>query len=591
MWGRRRRSPAAGLDENASEGETPIQLGKVYLVGAGPGHPELLTLKAAELLRTCDVVVYDRLIQEEVLALAKPSAERIYMGKPVGRHDSRQQEVQELLVRKAREGKIVVRLKGGDPFVFGRGGEEAEYLADRGVPFEVIPGVTSAFAAPLSAGIAVTHRGAASSVAVVTGHEAKKDHHRVNWQALAGIDTLVFLMGVSNVETIAETLIRHGKDPETPAAMIQMAFWHDELAVTGTLSDIGRKVKEAGVRPPATLVIGEVVRMRGKLARAERDLRRRPDGSSRFAPAPAPDQLFRLATAGLGTQVLGFALECRLFDELARPRSAGELASGRGWDAAAAAEVMEALTALGVLEKTPDGYRNLELAARYLRSDAPESLREAVLYQCRLAAGWSDLKAYVRGGCRDFIQIPAPEEALHQRSCEALARFAAPAVADKLDLGGKDPALIVGYGGERYREAIGRRWPKLSVTAVNPFRNPGVPLSLQPGLAAAPGSFGAVILSGLLGSSNRGEVQQFLEWSARWLRPGGLLALHDSFLPGGVLPPPEVVLGALGRRMRRGGCRTWSIDRLRSALAPLGFDTIKWQNLHAGTVLVTARRS
>ena len=135
-----------------------LQPGKVYIVGAGPGHPELLTLKAAELLRTCDVVVYDRLIQEEVLALAKPSAEKIYMGKPVGRHETRQQEIHELLVRKAREGKVVVRLKGGDPFVFGRGGEEAEYLADHGIPFEVIPGVSSAFAGPLAAGIAVTHR-------------------------------------------------------------------------------------------------------------------------------------------------------------------------------------------------------------------------------------------------------------------------------------------------------------------------------------------------------------------------------------------------------------------------------------------------
>ena len=137
-----------------------MQTGKVYLVGAGPGHPELLTLKAAELLQTGDVIVYDRLIQEEVLNLAKPAAERIYMGKTVGRHESRQTEIHELLVRKAREGRTVVRLKGGDPFVFGRGGEEAEYLAGHGVPFEVVPGVSSALAAPASAGIAITHRDA-----------------------------------------------------------------------------------------------------------------------------------------------------------------------------------------------------------------------------------------------------------------------------------------------------------------------------------------------------------------------------------------------------------------------------------------------
>jgi len=572
-------------------GETSIQPGKVYLVGAGPGHPELLTLKAAELLRTCDVVVYDRLIQEEVLALAKPSAERLYMGKPVGRHESRQEEVQELLVRKAREGKMVVRLKGGDPFVFGRGGEEAEYLAEHGIPFEVIPGVTSAFAAPLSAGIAVTHRGAASSVAVVTGHEAKKDHHRVNWQALVGIDTLVFLMGVSNVETIAETLIRHGKSPETPAAMIQMAFWHDERAVTGTLATIAQRVKEAEIRPPATLVIGEVVRMRDKLARAERDLRRRPDRSSRFAPAPAPDQLLRLAGAGLGTQVLGLALERRIFDKLDRPRQAQEIASEHGLDPAATAEILEALTALGVIEKGPEGYRNLELASRYLKSGSPETLRDALLHQSQLAADWSELDSYVRTGCRDFIQTSPAEEALHQESCEALARFAAPLVAEKLDLGAKGPVLVVGYGGAHYREAITARWPELLVTVTNPFRNPGVPLALQPGLAGGEGAYGAIILSGLLGSANRGEVQRFLELAAGRLSPGGLLALHDTFLPGGALPPPEVVLGALGRRMRRGGCRTWSIDRLTATLESLGFDTIEWQNLHAGTVLVTAQRS
>jgi uroporphyrinogen III methyltransferase/synthase len=197
------------------------------------------------------------------------------MGKALGRHESRQQEIHELLVRKAIEGKMVVRLKGGDPFVFGRGGEEAEYLADHGIPFDVIPGVTSAFSAPLSAGIAVTHRDAASSVAVVTGHEATKDHSRVNWQALTGIDTLVFLMGVSNVGMIAETLIRHGKDPDTPAAMIQMAFWSEELAVHGTLATIAGEVRRAGIRPPATLVIGEVVRMREKILKAQRELERR----------------------------------------------------------------------------------------------------------------------------------------------------------------------------------------------------------------------------------------------------------------------------------------------------------------------------
>jgi uroporphyrinogen III methyltransferase/synthase len=249
--------------------------GKVYLVGAGPGHPELLTVKAAELLRKADVVVYDRLVQEEVLALSKPAAERIYMGKPVGRHGSRQEEIHALLLQKAREGKLVVRLKGGDPFLFGRGGEEAEYLAERGIPFEVIPGVSSALAAPLSAGIPVTHREAASTVAIVTGHLARGAGGRLNWKALSRMDTLIFLMSVHNLRLISDNLIRHGRSPATPAAMIQMAFWPDEQVVSGTLADIAAAVEKARIKPPATLVVGEVVRLRGKLKDAQRDLRRR----------------------------------------------------------------------------------------------------------------------------------------------------------------------------------------------------------------------------------------------------------------------------------------------------------------------------
>ncbi len=240
----------------------------MYLVGAGPGPLELLTLKAARLLGACDVVVYDRLIQKETLSLANPSAEIIYMGKAPGCHASRQTEIQEALVRKAREGKTVVRLKGGDPYVFGRGGEEAEYLADHGVPFEVVPGVSSAFAAPLSAGIAITHRDAASSVTVVTGHEAGDQTGRLDWEVLARLETLVFLMAVHNTGRIAERLIEHGRAPETPAAMIEAAYWPGERVVMGTLATIAQEIARAGVEPPATLVVGEVVRLREKLARA-----------------------------------------------------------------------------------------------------------------------------------------------------------------------------------------------------------------------------------------------------------------------------------------------------------------------------------
>lgn len=557
-------------------------------MGAGPGHPELLTLKAAELLRSADVVVYDRLIQEEVLALAKPSAERIYMGKPLSRHDSRQQEVYELLERKAREGKIVVRLKGGDPFVFGRGGEEAEYLADRGIPFDVIPGVTSAFAAPLSAGIAVTHRDAASSVAIVTGHEAKRDHERVNWAALAKLDTLVFLMAVNNTGAIARSLIQNGMRPETPAAMIQMAFWPDERAVFGTLETIEEEVLRAGIRPPGTLVVGRVVAMREKLARAQRELKRRADGSSRFEPAPVPDQLLRLATGGLASQVLGFVLELGLFDCLEEPRPAAELAAEAGLDEAALGELLESLVALGLLERLPEGYRNLELASRYLRRASPHSLRHLLLYQSRLAGGWEAVARYAREGCPEFL--PAADEGVFEAACEELARFAAPAVAEKLDLARRGPVLLVGWGGEAYRQALGLRWPHLEFTDWNPF----LPPCRTPPLVAWPSGQserGTILLSGLLASSSRGEVERMLQAAATHLRRDGLLVLHDAFLPGGALPPPEVILGALGRRMARGGCRTWPIQRLELTLERLGFTQIHAHPMAAGTILVTAERT
>ncbi len=262
--------------------------GKVYLVGAGPGHPELLTIKAAELIKRGDVIVYDRLIQKEVLALARPSAERIYMGKEVGKHDSRQDEVNQLLVRKAEEGKMVIRLKGGDPFVFGRGGEEAEYLAEHGIAFEVIPGVCSALSAPLSASIPVTHRDAASSVVIVTGHNANGTAARMDWQALARIDTLVFLMGVHNVEKIARKLIAAGRLPDTPAAMIQMAFWPGEHTVVATLATIAEECRRAAIEAPATLVIGEVVRVRQKIIDGKRDLDR-ATGSAAASNAIAAD--------------------------------------------------------------------------------------------------------------------------------------------------------------------------------------------------------------------------------------------------------------------------------------------------------------
>jgi uroporphyrin-III C-methyltransferase len=262
--------------------------GKVYLVGAGPGHPDLLTIRAAELLKTAEVIVYDRLIQDEVLALAKPTAEKIFMGKPLGRHCSRQDEIHDLLVRKAREGKTVVRLKGGDPFLFGRGGEEAEYLAEHGIPFEVVPGVSSCLSAPLSAGIAVTHRDRASSVAIVTGHQASEHEDRVDWQALSKVDTLVVLMGIHNIEHITRKLMAAGLAPDTPAAIIQMAFWESECVIASTLGAIAEDVRRAAIEPPATLVIGEAVRLREKLKHHQRHLGQLTGRDPLIHPLPVP---------------------------------------------------------------------------------------------------------------------------------------------------------------------------------------------------------------------------------------------------------------------------------------------------------------
>jgi uroporphyrinogen III methyltransferase/synthase len=254
----------SGEKLTASGRHCGIRPGMVVLVGAGPGDPDLLTLCAARLIGEADTLVYDRLIQAGVLDLAQPAAEKIYMGKEHGHH-TRQDEINALLVEKARAGKRVVRLKGGDPFLFGRGGEEVEYLAEHGIPFDVVPGVSSCLAAPLSAGIAVTHRDASSTVTIVTGHSADGHEDRVDWEAVARNGTAVFLMGVHNIDTIAHKLVAAGRAPETPAAMIQMAYCEGGRVVTATLATIAAEVRRARVEPPATLVVGEVVRLREKL--------------------------------------------------------------------------------------------------------------------------------------------------------------------------------------------------------------------------------------------------------------------------------------------------------------------------------------
>ena len=237
--------------------------GKVYLVGAGPGETELLTLKAKRLLETAEVVVYDYLAHVSLLDYAK-KAEKIYVGKTAGRHTLSQTEINALLVKKAKEGKTVVRLKGGDPFIFGRGGEEAEELARAGIPFEIVPGITSAIAVPAYAGIPLTHRAFASSVAFITGHEdPTKTNSSIRWEHLAkGVDTLVFLMGVGRLPFIVEQLRRYGRSKETPVAIIRWGTLPQQQTILGNLGNIIEKAKEAQLKPPAIIVVGEVVQLR-----------------------------------------------------------------------------------------------------------------------------------------------------------------------------------------------------------------------------------------------------------------------------------------------------------------------------------------
>ncbi|HTG31528.1 MAG TPA: uroporphyrinogen-III C-methyltransferase [Thermoanaerobaculia bacterium] len=237
--------------------------GIVYLVGAGPGDPRLITVLGLDRLRQAEVVVYDRLVSTQLLDEAPPEAERIFVGKAPGEHSARQEEINELLVRHASAGRIVVRLKGGDPFVFGRGSEEALACAQAGIPWEVVPGISSALSVPALAGIPVTHRELAGGFAVVTGHCAQGD--RQDWSALARVETLVILMGLSRLPEIAASLLFHGRGSETPVAVIAQGSLPEERTVVGTLDTIAGDVARAGLRAPATIVVGEVVRVRQRL--------------------------------------------------------------------------------------------------------------------------------------------------------------------------------------------------------------------------------------------------------------------------------------------------------------------------------------
>ena len=240
--------------------------GIVYLVGAGPGDPGLVTLKALRLIKQADVVVYDRLVSAEVLALIPAGITRIAVGKAAGRHCVPQPEINELLVGVARKGRRVVRLKGGDPFIFGRGSEEALYLKQQGIPFEVVPGVTSAAAAGAYAGIPLTHRGLSRTVYLVTGHQREDEPLDLPWQDLAAGDpTLAVYMGLANLGLIGDRLIAAGMDPATPAAAVQDGTAPSQKRVIATLGTLADAVESAGLQAPVMLIIGRVVELATEL--------------------------------------------------------------------------------------------------------------------------------------------------------------------------------------------------------------------------------------------------------------------------------------------------------------------------------------
>jgi uroporphyrin-III C-methyltransferase len=242
--------------------------GKVYLVGAGPGDPGLFTLKGKTLLECADVVIYDALVSSQILAMINPQAEQINAGKRLGRHSMLQADITQLLIEKARQAAVVVRLKGGDPFVFGRGGEEMEDLVQSGIAVEVVPGITSGIAAPAYAGIPLTHRAHSSSVIFVTGHEsAGKYRPAVNWQAIAqAAETIVIYMGIHNLPHIIDQLLRANLSPSTSIALVRWGTRSEQEELIGTLKTIVQQIEETGFDAPAIVVIGSVVNLHATLA-------------------------------------------------------------------------------------------------------------------------------------------------------------------------------------------------------------------------------------------------------------------------------------------------------------------------------------
>src|SRR5215470_17579944 len=322
--------------------------GTVYLVGAGPGDPGLLTLRGAELLGRADVVVYDGLANAALLAHAPQAAERVYAGKKHSEHGPplTQQAICALLVERARRGLTVVRLKGGDPFVFGRGGEEAEALADAGVPFEIVPGVSAVSAVPAYAGIPLTHRDAAASVAFIATGQEEEGHQRVDWSAAARADTIVLFMAVKPLPEIAAALVAAGRDPATPAAFIRWGTTAAQKTLVAPLGSIAAAVSAAGLEPPALILVGDVVRYRERLAWFER----RPlFGRSVLVPrAPAAAAPLAAAIAALGGEAVVGELT-RIVPADPEPLAAAlALLEGTRWVAFASAHAVSAtMAALG----------------------------------------------------------------------------------------------------------------------------------------------------------------------------------------------------------------------------------------------------
>lgn len=239
-------------------------MGVVYLTGAGPGDIDLLTVKALRMVQKADVIIYDRLANPEILKEAKDGCQFLYVGKEDSHHSLPQEEINELIYQSSLKSEVVVRLKGGDPFVFGRGGEEGLYLKERGVKFEFIPGITSAIAVPEYAGIPVTHRGLTVSFRVVTGHESKKSKSQISWENFKSDDTIVFLMGLHNLKKITKKLIEVGKPKDYPIAVISRGTLPDEQTVIGTLEDIYAKAKD--LPTPALIIVGKVVTLHSQLS-------------------------------------------------------------------------------------------------------------------------------------------------------------------------------------------------------------------------------------------------------------------------------------------------------------------------------------